>query len=820
MVELNFDVKVDLVMSGKICPPSMLRSGAPAGPCDALLSLESEQPTDIRGFYLAAWVGAGSQEFSLGRVGDSGEVSVRKFSVRQGDVGTLKFAVAFRQGPRCCHLASSFLDLQELASVLEDKPAGQGAAGRFASSQRCLVLKDNFTTNKAALRFLNAGTDLRALKRLVPALRESTLSSLSVTGDAVQKLTAYLEKSISHCAVSPLNAGVQFLDCRTFGNMSGHLTSYPLLNHLFKSLSSPVNLKMVMYDAYQAMHSTDLSLAALEKMPDMELALRWGVPLITRHTGCALTNVYQTDYTVNVVGQVCKLRETEDISRTFSALDAAVRSDLDDSLYPTPGQSLSSLALAQAIDQLDRAGVTRSVKNSQKNLVARVSKAAACEDCENLSLANLMKFKGVLNAYESYGPRGLASRMASEAGGDPLFAVCTASHHAAMARCLCRLGAMIKSGDWDTAFLVASAKSASYSLDDPGSASTLNGHGAGISRVRDARTGQFVHAAVEGTTYATVDRPMPEGYPSVLPIKLMGQGGEPDKVVPMNLAELMTSVGQNLHRDVGLSQHAAVQAHFLHAYKDAQECPFYVSAFYTGLSEGGRGSIGCVPVDTCPSPHFLAGDKPLFGAPVMGLSEPSTMAIPISAETFAAAGVENPERVLKLMADQVEEAWGPQMSPRQIQSLMSYWQPVKSPDHPQLTGDNYAQHVRSEVCWAFDDPQHTALAVRVLEGLAERFNALQAADPASDGARAFAYGQYLSSSLRITMPVPKNNKGFSLSTMRNVRKAGDDIGLKRLSACPIRAAMINVRAKVKSDHVFYMCDKGEGLVHSYNYRLA
>jgi hypothetical protein len=818
MVELNFDVKVDLVMNGRIVPPSALGSsgisGSPSGPGAELLGMV--QSTDIQGFYLAAWIGAGSQEFSLSRINESGEASVRKFNVKSGDVDTLKFAVAFKQETRCCHLASSFITINELQSVLDESVAQRSSSSKFTSSQRCLALKDNFTANKAVVRFSSSSGFPSLLKQ---KYRQSSLSSLDETNDAVGKLGVHIQQSIMHCAISPLNAGVQFIDSYTFGNMSNHMTHYALLGYLFKNMGSPVDLKMVMYDAYQAMHSMDLSFDALDKMPNSELALRFGISLITKHTACEESNKYRSDKTVNALGQVCSLRETEDIARTFSALAMGVRSDLDESVYAGSGQSVSGLSLAMAIDQLDRSGVTRMCKKSGLG-GPRISKALEVDDCENLSMGNMLKAKGILNAFETYGARGLAAQMSKEAKGSPLFANCTDAHHTAMARTLVRLGSMLKSGDWDISFLVASAKSASYSLDDPGSASCLSGHGAGITRVRDSKTGQFIHAAVEGTTYATVDRPMPEGYPSMLPIKLQGQCGEPDKVVPMNTAELLTSLGQNINRELGLSPSATVQAHFLPEYKDAQECPFYVSAFYTGLSEGSTGSIACVPVDTCPSPHYLAGEKPLFGAPVMGLSKPSTMAIPISTETFSDAGVKEPERILKLMADQVEEAWPPYMTQKQKDSLMSFWQPVASPDLPKLTSENYTHHLRSENCWAYDDPHHTALAVKVLSGLAQRFNEIQAKDPASDGSRAVAFGQYLSATLRITMPVPKNTKGFSLSSMRNIRKAADDIGIRKLSSCPIKAKMINARASIKSDHAFYMCDKGEGFVHSYNSRLA
>jgi hypothetical protein len=412
--------------------------------------------------------------------------------------------------------------------------------------------------------------------------------------------------------------------------------------------------------------------------------------------------------------------------------------------------------------------------------------------------------------------------MAKAARGDPLFAACTAQHHAEMSKVLSRLGAMLKSGDWSNSFLVASAKSASYSAGAEGAQTQLSGHGAVIARVRDRAKGRFIHAAVEGTTYATVDRPAPEGFAQEVPIKIMQ--GPADSVgleQVVGIETLTTAIAQNVHEDLGLSPDRSILAHFRDNYDaDPDECPFYVSAFFTGLSEGARGSVACVPIDVNPPAHYLAGKLPLFGAPVMGLSKKTTMAIPVSAETLAGAGVEDAEGVLKLMAEQVGEAWGPPMTQEQARTLMSYWQPVDSPDLPALTKDNYASTVRSENSWAYDDPLHAALAVRVLSALAERFNAIQRADPGSDGARASAFGQYLSANLRISLPLPKTSsvKSFNLTTMRNLRAAAKDVGVHKLANCPVKARMISARARVPSRHLFYHIDGG-GFVHAHNMKI-
>lgn len=820
MSELRLRVKVDLILGGKICNPSSVRTPRAFG--SECLDEESK-PGFVQGFYLASYMGAGSSAFSLSPIGPEGTATLN-LSLAHGDVDTVKFTTAFlmkgHRRDRCCHLASGFVPLNDLLGMVGKQDLSASPAGKheFTLEQPCFPMKDNFTNNKAILRFANAGSDLAELSRL--KLRASSLHRLDESNAVVDKLGSALQACISKCAVSPLNAGVNFLESFTYGHMANHMTHYSLLGYLFDNLQTPVTLGMVMYAAYQTMHSTDLSFSALRAMPDQELALRFGVPLITRHTACALSNVYSTDYTVNGTGQACKLRETEDIARSFSALNMAVQGGPDVSAYPTPGHRCDKVPLGQAMQELDRAGVTRHRQGaSSSSGAAWVGKSCVTDDCENLAQAILMNAKAV----RKFTREGLtlASEMCRIARCNPLFADCSERHHEAMAEVLCRLGDMLESGDWSNSFLVASAKSASYSVGGQPNPTQLSGHGAVISRVRDRDTGKYTHAVVEGTTYATVDRPVPLDYAQEVPIKIM-KGSAVAGTQLIGVENLTTAIAQNVHEDLGLSPDRCILAHFKDNYDDnPDKCPFYVSAFFTGLSEGPHGSVACVPIDTEPPEHYNAGNLPLFGAPVMGLSKKSTKAIPVSHETLAMAGVRDAKQALKLMADQVEEAWGPGMTQRQAYTLMSYWQPVDSPDLPSLHRDNYATTVRSENSWAYDDPLHAALVVRVLTALADRFNAIQRADRASDGARASAFGQYLSATLRVSIPLPRKAevKDFDLTTMRNLRQAAKDVGILKLAACPVKAKYISARSKVPSDHLFYHCDGG-GLAHAHNVRLA
>jgi hypothetical protein len=403
-----------------------------------------------------------------------------------------------------------------------------------------------------------------------------------------------------------------------------------------------------------------------------------------------------------------------------------------------------------------------------------------------------------------------------------LFAKLTRAHHDAMAPVIIRLGRLLHTGAWANCLAVVSAKGASYDAQNPAAAaSSLSGHGTVISRIKDGAT--CMHCPVEGTTYLIVDRDPPPGLASSFTIKLSDGSSK-----AFDHTELATVIAQNVHEYVGMSCDCCMLSHLRADYgDDASKCPFYVSAFYTGLSEGPQGSLGCVPIDTSPPASFGAGSRPVFGAPVMGLSKPSTAAVPVTADMLGQSPQEHGE-ILSLIRAQVAEAWSPEVDPKTVATIASFWQPCEAPDHPGVcfaVAADAARCIRSENTWAFDRPEHTAMAVQLYRELAEKFNELQAKDTASDGSRAHAFGQYLSASLRIILPIPRacgqqQQRPLSLSCMRNLRAAAASMGVAKLAACPLKAAGISARAKVPSEAHFYMCDRGSGPVHAHRAKLA
>jgi hypothetical protein len=372
-------------------------------------------------------------------------------------------------------------------------------------------------------------------------------------------------------------------------------------------------------------------------------------------------------------------------------------------------------------------------------------------------------------------------------------------------------------GQWTMGLAVVSAKGPAFKDDDPQSGRGLCGHGACVARVLSGtdNNGQklYQHYPVEGTTYLMVDYPLPKTHAVELPVKMMDDSTQ---VFPVET--LMGLIAQRMHELIGLSANANLLAHLRRDYgKDPLSSPFYVSMFYTSLCPGDLACLGSIPMNMQPG-----SKRPGFGAPFMGLSGENIHTFPLTPGMLAAQG-QDPDKVVELIKEQISEALEPGVSDAMLRDYMTYLQPVKSPDSPTLDASTYATSGRAEITSAFDDPQVTAKAVAIYQKVAEKFNEIQARDVNSDGARAQAYGQYLSACLGISLPIPKvgDAKNFKLTLTKNLLAAAKELFLeKTLSACALKTAIIKARASVVTDHHIYMCDMGEGVVHSFRHKLA
>lgn len=815
MVRLSFYAKADLVVGGRTCSPDSYMS-SPAGAADSA--------STITGFYLTVFASGDSEVYCINRLEGGEKGTLFELDWPEGAPDTVKFSMDFGQVTpktvRSDHLGSCFVPVSHLLTMLTQSktPAARNPSSSRAAELPKVILADNFTRNAGLLTLVDAGSDLRALSKL--SLRPSSLTRLPESNRAVEQLAQRIENMLAtDCVVSPANAGTQFTQGITSGHMKNHRLYYGTLGETFNRIcrGTPVSLPLLMYNAFQAMHSTNLGFAALEAMPASELVPRFGLPLVSRHTCCALTNVYCPDITLAPTGAPCKLRETEDIARSLSSTNYAIQNATITGPYDRPLDRSFTLADAARAVEADQ----RALAADPNGLGARrKTPTLDADDCENKAqfIMQVTAALGDLSSkYRSTG--GLSEAMQQAVKGDQaLFLQCTSEHVRRMSAVLWRLSSMLGNGQWTMGLAVVSAKGPSFNEADPQAGNGLCGHGACVARVLSGadQKGQklYQHYPVEGTTYLTVDYPVPKTHAATLSVKMADNSTQAFPV-----ETLMGLVAQRVHELVGLSANANLLAHLRRDYgKNPLSSPFYVSMFYTSLCPGGDSScLGSIPMNVTPGTS-----RPGFGAPFMGLSGDTVKTFPITSSMLAESG-QDPDKMLELMQEQVTESWEPGLSGDMLRNYMTYLQPVKTPDAPALDARTYAASSRAEVSSAFDDPQVAVRAVSIYQKIAEKFNELQARDPSSDGARAQGYGQYLSACLGISLPLPKveDAGSFKLTLTKNLVQAIKEMSMeKTLSACALKSSIIRARASVEADHHFYMCDRGEGVVHSFRQKLA
>ena len=760
-VRLCFKVNADIVVEGRQQPLNDM-------------GVDPQMPTK---FMLAAWIGGGNNDLSLYEISPTGMSGV-ELDIRKGDVNTLKLGVSFNirtpSGGRNCHLASSFVPISYMKEVLE-------------CSDKWIALSDNFSRgNKAILRITNNGTDLSQLAGL--PLRESVLMQMNEVSQAVHEIGTKLQGQLQTLQVSATNAGPQYVNAFTYCHMQGMLSHYALLGHLLRSMPSPIGLEWISYAAYQTVQSTALHPRLLQGMAGGELVARYGSNLVSRLTACELTAPYSPDVTIGMDGRVTK--PTEDIQRSFCGVQ--LRSQGDRARYQPPvglhsccgGDDCRVEILLKALQQ-----------QADPAMPDRMSMTVCADDCENQSQMAMQIGDALRKIYLKYESdvQGLATDMQKETNTNHLFAGINTEHHRVMAPVLLKLGKMLHDGEWCLDLGVVSAKGPSCDLN--ANAPELCGHGTVISRYLDA--GMMVHVPNEGTTYMTVDADIDADLTDRLQVRLTN-GMEHE----FSLAEFQTVLAQNMHEIAGIKPRPRILAHLANRYNDpVHECPFYVAMFYSGLRERDN-SLGCIPIEK--------KGKATFGAPVMGLSNPTTMALP----------VQIPEKLEQLLTQQADEAWSPAADATTMKTIASFWHPVRPPHKDDLR-QKAGNFMRAECTWGFDNPEHTKMAVGLYAELANQFNALQEKDEQDDGARLSAYGQFMSATLRWVMDIPKQKASFTLTTARNLalatKQTPDLLALVQQSHS--KHVEIGERANVESAHHFYMCQDTRALVHSHRVKL-
>ena len=799
MPALHFEVKADLIVGGQTHTNAL--------PASSQLNSYggSQQASD---FYLHSWIGGVNEDASIEKVHPDGASTV-KLDLNDGDVDTIKleydFVTPTTNGDRLHHLCSSFIPVKSLLEHLDGKDPKQCyMKGNFTeedhpsgANQKQCYMKSNFTKDAVLMTFKNISTDVEAIKAL--KLRPSTLLKQEEINKAVFSMGTTIKQKLLTCDVNNVNAGPQFVDGFTFLPMQGVLTNYGLMGFTFKCLETPINLDCTMYNAYKTLEATGLELGSLASMSDKDLFLHFGAHLATRPTSCAFTTPYSPDLAYDCVGRVSK--DTESITRSLSAVALHVQGAVAD--YKRSEVPIASLQ--KCIELLAQPDIHDNTK-----IRGGLSPAMLNDDCENAAQGVCAHMEGVANLARDFDtPERLSRAMAQAAQNNRLFAGFTMEHHKPMAACLHRLGSLVVSGKLQTAFSVVSARGACAEGASADTPPQLSGHGTVIGRLTDS-DGVNHFLPLEGTSYIATNHPRDKLLATEITLGL--QDGSD---MSFDLAKTQTIFAQNLHEIAGLSPHCRMLGQLMSEYPNpVKNSPFYVATFYSALEKDNK-TFACVPLDNS------TGGTPMFGAPVMGLGSESSIAIPLGPSLMTnSAGRDEQKAFMQLLCDHANEVFPPRANDKQMRALMSHWQPCAPPSDRTLKIDP-SRHLRAECTSAFDDPVHTQAAVHVYRQLAAKFNQLQAATPNEDGIRLEGYGTFLSAALKMRIPIPQASTPRIKSTgISNLRAAVTQLGLQGIVTQPSKMAHINSQAKIRSEHAFFMCAQGGGLVHSHAIKLA
>ena len=308
MPTLHFTVSASLVLGGTSHEISQVSQPLSAS-SDATPVLDhyGGSPT-ANAFYLHSWIGGGSSSMSTSVVRPDGSADV-KMDIAAGDVNTVKleydFVTPSTNGPRVHQLCSSFIPVADLMAHLDG-----------TSKVQHLFMQNNMVKNSAVLKFANVSTDVAQIRGL--ALRPSALLETERLNTTIFNMGKEMKAKLSTLTISPTNAGTNFVEPYSFYTMDKQLANYGMMGFTFQCLNTAATAEMTMYNAYQTLTSTGLSLDSLASMSDADLVTCFGTQLITRPTCCSLTTPYGPDVTMNLSGKV--VLETESIDRSFSAL--------------------------------------------------------------------------------------------------------------------------------------------------------------------------------------------------------------------------------------------------------------------------------------------------------------------------------------------------------------------------------------------------------------------------------------------------------------------------------------------------------------------
>jgi hypothetical protein len=801
MVLVDCTVKVDIVLAGSFVPMQQVFSTtAPASDQQTLYDAHKPRSTS-----LCAWMGGDNSNMFMREIDSTTGTTRLQIDVNENDLDTVKFTQTLDLVTACGNrpyvLASSWIPVEQLCNLLDGK-------------EKCFCMSSNFDKNAVVMTFTNVGTDTKRLRAL--KLNASALRNMDKMNHFVQNLSQHLQNTVSSLEISPSIGATQFIPINTitYLPMQNVCSCYAVIPRLFSKIkNTPVTLPWLMYDMYQALHLTQFHPTLLQALPDADLITRFGCPMIQNRCNCALTSPYSEDLTSDQFGRATK--GTEEISLTFSQM--AFRAQQTQSDYSPPQfNKLHSAYLDQYISTLKEV----QQENNQHLATAaiqgpvkmRKTIAACIDDCENGAQGFILQHKALKNLYEQINqdPRRLLSLIKETARQYPhLFANITPSVHESMAPVLFRLAKAAHEKTWETSMTVVTARNrAMEAVASATGVQQLAGHGVCMGRVTTA-SNEYVYPPMEATTSMKV-QPAKQHLQRKADIVCKMLDGS---LKTFSLSEYATILAQNVHHMLSISPFSLIQANISDSveYKnDWTKSPFYVGAFYTGFVMHSN-SLGCIP---CTNTKQTAS----FGAPVPHLNCEQTCALPIPMLDTDMDKYEFDQFLTSLST----EVWPPAASKDDIDKMLAMLAPVDPlPLSSMLTEKNYKQHLTTLISCAYDDPAHRHIARFVLSKLAERFNQLQEkAAQNDDGHRLHVNGNYHSATINIIIDLNKDGETMKSSTIKNLQQAINDTGMQTLVQCPFKEQKIERQMQLESIHPFYLCDQGNGIVHSFAHQLA
>ena len=706
------------------------------GKSDRGATLASSEDHDYD-FYLGAWMGLHNphMDIQLLKEGEHGtaEASI-KVPILSGDIDTVKFGVyVFDDNIRIArHLCSNFTGVQRLCDAID-------GVSDYKDAKFSLSMHDNYTKNQALIHFYNDGTDLNTVRKLT--LKSSIMWQNEHLNATVRDMTLGLHTLIEEKAVvTAANGGPGFVNSECWGQCQGCRLNYPLLGIIYSSQNHVTPLPLLSYMAAATIHYTHENAEELLRAGPKDFTEKYAIPLVKCFTACPMVVRYSGDVTLNLKGALTQ--PTEDFCMNMCKQLYIGVQDYHQSPY-----NLKAMDDQELYKHLVYLHGSKHVPATKGGLAA--------DDCETNVGSILSIQEGILKAYidNCKDSTKLGEAMWQCTRDMPNMRELPKDDFMVLGRLLHRVGSMHDNMETGTlpyiqaCFNVVTAKGPSY---DTQTANDLNGHACGLMQILD-ENGDSHYRVLEATTNLTMTD-LPKWCPERVRVHLK------DGLAELPTREVLATIGQNLSQMMAIDGKIRIEEQIPVNYKNPyNSCPFYMSSFFLNVKMG-----DCIPGMI---PMEKKGDNnPLFGAPVACMNNSS--AIPVNLAD--AMGEEHAKKFLDQIRQRNLECNPPRADCKTLERVASYWGHLDSIASVKSLGEDvWCVRTMESNLNSFINEGNFELKRR----LAERFNAIQAADKNDDGARMQLSAYMLGINCNITVPLPKKDGTWILSSPSNLKQA-------------------------------------------------